>query len=131
MKNSSKILLGILTFLPVLLILTYVVYIFTGFIPTAIRLENSNQEVPVELFESISVMIILIVLAITIKLGVTIYYIVHATNNPKNETNTKIMWIVLLVLVGTITSIVYYFVEIIPSSVGEKDAIGYTTKPTN
>jgi len=127
MKNSSKILLGILTFLPVLLILTYVLYIFTGFIPMAIRLEDSNQQVPVEFFESISVMIVLIILAVTIKLGITIYYIVHATNNPKNETNTKIMWIVLLVLVGTVTSIVYYFVEILPSKISEKENIGYTS----
>lgn len=127
MKNSSKILLGILTFLPVLLILTYVLYIFTGFIPMAIRLEDSNQQVPIEFFESLSVMIVLIILAVTIKLGITIYYIVHATNNPKNETNTKIMWIVLLVLVGTVTSIVYYFVEILPSKISEKENIGYTS----
>lgn len=126
MKSSTKILLGILTFLPFLLIITYVLYIFTGFIPMAIRLEDTNQQVPVEFFESISVMIVLIILAVTIKLGITIYYIVHATNNPKNETNTKIMWIVLLVLVGTVTSIVYYFVEILPSKISEKENIGYT-----
>ncbi len=126
MKSSTKILLGILTFLPFLLIISYVLYIFTGFIPMAIRLEDTNQQVPVEFFESISVMIVLIILAVTIKLGITIYYIVHATNNPKNETNTKIMWIVLLVLVGTVTSIVYYFVEIIPSKLSEKENIGYT-----
>lgn len=126
MKSSTKILLGILTFLPFLLIISYVLYIFTGFIPMAIRLEDTNQQVPVEFFESISVMIVLIILAVTIKLGITIYYIVHATNNPKNETNTKIMWIVLLVLVGTVTSIVYYFVEILPSKINEKENIGYT-----
>lgn len=126
MKSSTKILLGILTFLPFLLIISYVLYIFTGFIPMAIRLEDTNQQVPVEFFESISVMIVLIILAVTIKLGITIYYIVHATNNPKNETNTKIMWIVLLVLVGTVTSIVYYFVEILPSKISEKENIGYT-----
>jgi TRAP-type C4-dicarboxylate transport system permease small subunit len=125
MKSSTKILLGILTFLPFLLIISYVLYIFTGFIPMAIRLEDTNQHVPVEFFESISVMIVLIILAVTIKLGITIYYIVHATNNPQNETNTKIMWIVLLVLVGTVTSIVYYFVEILPSKISEKENIGY------
>lgn len=127
MKNSTKVILGILTFLPMLLVLTYVFYIFMAFIPTAIQLENSHQEVPVELFRSLSVMIFLIILALIIKLGIMIYYIVHASNNPKNENNTKIMWIVLLVLVGSISSIVYYFIEILPSKDLSDKSIGYNT----
>ena len=128
MKKPAKFLLGILTFLPLFLMLAYVVYIFTAFIPTAIRLEDSHQEVPIELFQSISVMIIFIVIAVCIKLGVMIYYIVHASNNPKNETNTKIMWIVLLVLVGTMSSIVYYFLEILPSQNNSNQSIGYNSE---
>ncbi len=125
MKKSTKIWLGILTFLPMFLIFAYIFHIFTAFIPTAIRLENSHQEVPIELFQSISVMILFIALAIIIKMGIMIYYIVHASNNPKNENNTKIMWIVLLVLVGTISSIVYYFLEILPSKDNSNQSIGY------
>ena len=125
MKKFTKIWLGILTFLPMFLIFAYIFYIFTTFIPTAIRLEGSHQEVPMEFFQSISVMILFIVLAIIIKMGIMIYYIVHASNNPKNENNTKIMWIVLLVLVGTISSIVYYFLEILPSKDNSNQSIGY------
>lgn len=127
MKKSTKIWLGILTFLPMFLIFAYIFHIFTAFIPTAIRLENSHQEVPIELFQSISVMILFIALAIIIRMGIMIYYIVHASNNPKNENNTKIMWIVLLVLVGTISSIVYYFLEILPSKDNSNQSIGYNS----
>ena len=127
MKKSTKIWLGILTFLPMFLIFGYIFYIFTAFIPTAIRLEDSHQEVPIEFFQSISVMILFIVLAIIAKMGIMIYYIVHASNNPKNENNTKIMWIVLLVLVGTISSIVYYFLEILPSKDNSNQSIGYNS----
>ena len=66
MKKFTKIWLGILTFLPMFLIFAYIFYIFTTFIPTAIRLEGSHQEVPMEFFQSISVMILFIVLAIII-----------------------------------------------------------------
>ena len=127
MKNSTKVLLGILTFLPMLLLLTYIVFIFAAFIPTAIQLENSHQDVPIELFQSLSVMILIIVIAMIIKLGIMIYYIIHASNNPKNENNTKIMWIVLLVLVGSISSIVYYFIEILPSKDLSDQSIEYNT----
>lgn len=127
MKKSTKIWLGILTFLPMFLIFAYIFHIFTALIPTAIRLENSHQEVPIELFQSISVMILFIALAIIIRMGIMIYYIVHASNNPKNENNTKIMWIVLLVLVGTISSIVYYFLEILPSKDNSNQSLGYNS----
>ena len=127
MKKSTKVLLGILTFLPMFLMLAYIIYIFTSFIPTAIRLENSHQEVPIELFKSITVMILFIIIAVCIQLGIMIYYIVHASNNPKNETNTKIMWIVLLVLVGTISSIVYYFLEILPSKDNSNQSLGFNS----
>ena len=124
MKQSTKFLLGILTFLPLILILTYISFIFTNFIPTAIRLEHSNQDFPLELFQSLSIMIFTIVIALIFKLGIMVYYIVHASNNPKNETNTKIMWIVFLVLVGTMSSIVYYFLEILPSGDKSNHSVG-------
>lgn len=115
MKNSTKIILGILTFLPFVFLVIYIGFIFTSFIPTAIKADQTHDDIPVELFQSISVMLILIILMVIIKLGVIIYYIVHANNNPENDSGKKIMWTILLILVGTITSIVYYFVEILPA----------------
>ncbi|NNC69819.1 MAG: hypothetical protein HKN90_03245 [Flavobacteriaceae bacterium] len=69
-------------------------------------------------------MISIVVLAVIIKLGMMIYYIIHVSNNTLKDTNTKIMWIVLLVLVSSIASLVYYFVEILPSPPSDK-VIGY------
>lgn len=126
MKNSTKIILGILTFLPFLFLVIYIAFIFTSFIPTAIEADQSHDDVPVALFQSISVMIILIILMVIIKLGVIIYYIVHANNNPANDSAKKIMWTILLIIVGTITAIVYYFVEILPAK-EDTTTLGYNS----
>jgi hypothetical protein len=57
-----------------------------------------------------------IIIAGIISLVVTIYYIVHANSNVRNDTAKKIMWTVILVFVNGLGSIVYYFVEIIPGN---------------
>ncbi len=48
-------------------------------------------------------------------LAIMIYYIVHANNNPNNDSGKKIMWIIILIFVSSIGCVVYYFVEILPS----------------
>ena len=50
-----------------------------------------------------------------ISLIITIYYIVLANSNVKNDTAKKIMWTIILIIVSWIGCIVYYFVEILPS----------------
>ena len=127
MKNTTKIGLGILTFLPFILLLIYILYFFTFFLSSMLQLEQNGNDFSMVFLKSFSVIIVLIVVAITIKIAVMIYYIIHASNNLKNDTNTKIMWVVLLVLVSTIASIVYYFVEILPLKESNKP-IGKTNE---
>ena len=124
MSTAKKVWLGILTFLPFLMTLAYVVFFFSFFLETIIHAEQTNQEFPIEFFQWISIMIAIVVLAVIIKLGVMIYYIVHVSNNKEKDSNTKIMWVVLLVLISSIASLVYYFVEILPTKPADK-SIGY------
>lgn len=124
MSTTKKVWLGILTFLPFILTLVYIIYFFSFFLETIIHAERNHNEFPIEFFQSLSVMIVVVVLAVIIKLGIMIYYIVHVSNNKEKDSNTKIMWIVLLVLVSSIASFVYYFVEILPSKPSDK-VIGY------
>lgn len=76
--------------------------------------DHYSNEFPFEFFQSISVFIIFIILTALMSLGVKIYYIVHTNNNPENDTAKKVLWTILLILGGTIASIVYFFIEITP-----------------
>jgi len=79
------------------------------------ELEKSNHgEFPMEFIQSLAWFIILIIIMAIVSLGIKIYYIVHVNNNTKNDSNSKIIWTLLLIFVGLIGSIVYYFVEIVP-----------------
>ncbi len=117
MSNSKKLWLGILTFLPFILVFIYFVLFFTVFLGNIHQLEQTHQnEFPFEIVKSLFTMFIPIFLSIVISLIIMIYYIVHANNNPDNDNGKKIMWTLLLIFVTSIGSLVYYFVEILPTN---------------
>ena len=116
MSTASKVWLGILTFLPFALIFVYFVLFFTVFLGNIHQLEQQHHdEFPLELIQTLFVVFIPMILAIVISLIIMIYYIVHANNNPNNDSSKKIMWTLILIFITSIGSLVYYFVEIIPS----------------
>lgn len=120
MKSSTKVWLTIFTFLPIVLIFLFIGFFFTTFLENIIELENNHGEVPIDFLQSFLGFIFLIIIMALVSLGIKIYYIVHANNNPVNETNKKIMWTLILIFVGTVGSIVYYFIEILPLDEPEK-----------
>jgi len=119
MKKSNKIWLGILTFLPILFLIIYFVFLFGAIFENFDELQNNNGEFPIDFFQSIAWAFVFLLLAIIIKIGLMIYYIIDVSDNVKNDTTKKIMWILILVFVGTIGSIIYYFMEVYPSKKAE------------
>ncbi len=114
MKKSTKIWLGILTSLSILFFIIYLVGIFTIFINHIFELESGTSEFPLIFFKSIIGIFSFLFLSLILKMGLMIYYVIHASNNANNDSSKKIMWILILVFVGFIGNIVYYFLEILP-----------------
>lgn len=117
MGHSKKVFLGILTFLPLILLLGYFVVFFKFFLTMMSNTSDNpfhQDEIPVMLFANFFWMFVLIGLSVLISLGIMIYYIIHANKNPRLDNNQKIMWTLILIFVNSIGSIVYYFMEILP-----------------
>lgn len=116
MSTSKKIWLGILTFLPFVLFIFYLVLFLTLFLGNIHEMQHSHHdEFPVQFIRDIIIVFIPLFVAGILSLIITIYYIVHANNNLNNDTAKKIMWTIILIFVSSIGCIVYYFVEIISS----------------
>ncbi len=49
-----------------------------------------------------------------ISLGLTIYYIVHATKDPSQKTGERVIWILLFIFIGSVVQIIYYIVKVWP-----------------
>lgn len=116
MSTSNKVWLGILTFLPFVFFIVYLVLFFTLFLGSIHHLEQSqHDEFPIQFIRDLFIVFIPLIISGIISLIITIYYIVHANSNKKNDTAKKIMWTIILIFVSCIGCIVYYFVEILPS----------------
>ncbi len=114
MTSSTKFWLAIFTFLPIVFLILFFGLFFTVFLENIIELDQNHGEFPVEFIRSLFWFIPLIILIAVSSLGIKIYYIVHTNNTTSNDTNKKILWTLLLIFTGSIGSIVYYFIEIVP-----------------
>lgn len=118
MTRRKKIWLGILTFLPLLFVIIYIicfaVYMFS--FVNVLEAQAGDPEVadPTIFFGMFGIMFFMIFLSIISTIALLIYYIIHANGNPKFDSNQKLIWILILVLASGIGNIIYYFVEILP-----------------
>lgn len=115
MTKSQKIWLGILSFLPIVLIFLYIFVLFGTLIFGFTYMEHNHDE-PEQLFlGGFALMFICIILAILLNLGLLVFYIIHAYKNKKFDSNLKLIWILVFLFGSGIGHIIYYFVEILPS----------------
>lgn len=74
----------------------------------------SSGQPPSIFFSSFGLMALMIMLSVVMSISLMIYYIMHAYKNPKFSDNQRLIWVVIIVLAGSIGSIIYYFMEILP-----------------
>ena len=107
MSKNTKIVVGILTLLPLIGIFLYIglavsfIYKGDGFAPDGAGLS-----------QNIIWMVAMLGLTILLGFGLLIFYIVHAVNNKKLDSNERIMWILLFVFVSTIAFMIYWVLKI-------------------
>lgn len=114
MKPSTKTWLAIFTFLPLVLLILCFGFIFIIFVDNIAELQHNHDKFPLEFLHSLFWFVFLLILMALISLGIKIFYIVHVNNNEKNDTNKKVMWTLILIFIGLVGSIIYYFIEISP-----------------
>lgn len=117
MKTFTKFWLGVFTFLPLVCFLIFIALFFTVFLEQALELEQHQGEFPFEFLQSIFGFVIFLIVIILVSLGVKIYYIIDTNTNALNDTNKKILWTLVLIFGGTVASIIYYFIEIVPKKI--------------
>jgi len=117
MSKGSKILLGILTFLPIIFGIACFVYYFSMMMNMALEMPSGEQPVLMHhYFARIFSMqyIMCILFGVTLHIGLMIYYIIHVVNHKVRSEGEKVMWILLFVFVGSIAYIIYFFIKIAP-----------------
>jgi H+/Cl- antiporter ClcA len=111
MTKTSRGWLGILTFLPIVLLFAYM-FSVAFIVVDAIRYGDENlRQLP--WLSNVFWMVIIALALGLLSFGLLIYYVIHAINNKKIDSNEKVIW-VLVFVVGTIVAFpIYYFMRIV------------------
>jgi len=112
MSNKNKKLLGIITFLPFILLIIYFFTFFLSFLGMIIPASN-NQEPNMGLFMGNFIIAFIIIGFMSIlSIGLLIYYIIHITNNKNLDDNNRLVWILLIVFANLIGYGIYWYLQI-------------------
>ncbi len=109
MTRTSRVWLGILTFLPLLLMFAYL-FSVAFIVRDAIR--YGDETMPFPILSGVFWMVIIGLMLGLLSFGLLIYYVIHVINNKSLDSNERVIW-VLVFLVGTIVAFpIYYLMRI-------------------
>lgn len=116
MTSNQKTLLGIASVLPLVGIIAYVgFFLFFIFqISNSTRYGSSFDPSPEMFLSSFVGVFIILGLVLIASIALMVIFIINATQNPLVSSDMKILWILLLVLAGTVTFPIYWYLYIRP-----------------
>ncbi|NCU06390.1 MAG: hypothetical protein GXC73_20740 [Chitinophagaceae bacterium] len=124
MSRSKKVLIGLLAFLPLAASAIFLVYFFAGIFPEILRMEHEQGDVTPEFFFGNMMGFIAGVIILTfVQLGLMIYFIIHAINNKRVKNEERIIWVLLFILVSTISFPIYWGIRIWPEEKPESNFV--------
>ncbi len=114
MNKSNKVLSGIFAFLPLVLLVVYLLSMVTFIVRffQDVQLHNGMEKFPVSGVASLAGIIISAVLLGLLSLGVMVYFIVHAVNNTGISRDERIVWVLVFIFVGMVTFPIYWYMRI-------------------
>ena len=114
MNTTAKVILGIFTFLPVILLILFIYNIFSAVLHFAPQIDSGHMQKPTteEIMNIIAPLALYIILMSLVTLGLLVFYIVHAVNNKNIDSSERVIWVLLFVFIGLIAFPIYFFARI-------------------
>jgi hypothetical protein len=124
MPRSQKIVIGILSFLPLLATAIFLIYFLANIFPAIIRMEHEHGDIPPEFFfGNMMGFIASIIILAFVQIGLMIYFIIHAINNKRVKNEERIIWVLLFIFVSTIAYPIYWGIRIWPEEKPESNFV--------
>lgn len=110
MSRSSKLFIGLLSFLPILLLVALFVMIFR-LIPEFIEWSNYEPE-PQDVFSAFGPVFILGLFMGLLSLGLLIFFIIHLVRNKAMDTTERVIWVLVFLFAGIIGYPIYWYMRV-------------------
>lgn len=110
MSRNSKIITGILSFLPLIMLFVVLIKAFSMF-PEFFYWDRHEPD-PYIVFSTLWPLIIISIIAAIIKLGALIFFIIHMLNNARVHTNERVIWVLVFIFTGGVGYPIYWYMRI-------------------
>ncbi len=110
MTKSSKLLLGVLSFLPFIMVCIIIAMVFNLF-PQIVEWSNDEPD-PHTVFSTFGPIFFTGLVTALISLGLLVIFIIHLVNNQKLETGERLVWILIFLFVGMIGYPLYWYLRV-------------------
>ena len=109
LNKPGKIILGIVTFLPLLLAISIIGFVIFHFFSMFFSQEPA---MPMMYFSYLSYLLPYIFPAILLSLGLFIFYVVHIIQNASLDAEKRILWIVITFMAYALATPIYWYVHV-------------------
>src|SRR5882757_6389751 len=111
MSKQGKILLGLVSFLPIALIIVYGIFFISMF--TSVFRESVRQKgPPAFLLGNMGYLQVTMALLVISALGLLIFYLIHAINNTRLDNTDRLVWVLALLLGNVVAYPIYWFMQV-------------------
>lgn len=110
MSRSSKLFVGILSFLPIILLLVFLFMIF-GMFPTFFKWDKYDPA-PQEVFSAFAPLFFLGFAMSILSIGLLIFFIMHLLRHKALDSTERIIWILVFLFAGIVGYPIYWYMRI-------------------
>lgn len=110
MGRRQRLLIGMLCFMPLLVIMVYLSLALPRITNLLSRQELLPQQAsPVYLFGHFMGLSVLLIVGVLINIGMIIFFLSHLINQPRASFTNKLFWVIAFALASPLSLPVYYF----------------------
>lgn len=120
MSRTAKVLIGIASFLSVIMVPIVIFSVIGGFVPHIIELEQQGMDPdPMTIVAGVGAFIGAILFMVFLSIGLFVYFIIHLMRDPSADSDTRVLWILLLFFLSNFVYPFYWYFRIWrPNDVG-------------
>ena len=110
MSRSSKLFIGILSFLPIILLLVFLFMLF-GMFPTFFQWDKYDPA-PQEVFSAFAPLFFLGFAMGILSIGLLIFFIMHLLRHKALDSTERIIWILVFLFAGIVGYPIYWYMRV-------------------
>jgi len=111
MSRSTKALVGVISFLPILLLIVFFAMFLTIF-PRVFEWDHGYEPTPQEVFSVFGPIFILAIIMGILSLGLLVFFIMHLVRNKKMDGIERVIWILVFLFAGIVGYPIYWYMRV-------------------